>query len=462
MNMEKLSDKILNYCNSSPARFHMPGHKGFIDPHDITELSFSDNLHAPTGAIKELEAHCARTYSADGAFLLVNGSTCGVTGFHIALKSRVSNRPPRVVLGRDAHRSSVFACALSGAHVLGVDVDGYLKPGVIRAQDIEEAIDKENRNSKARLLIDAICITSPNYYGMCADIEAISRLSKKYNALLFVDCAHGAHFPFSERLPDTPSEYADAFVVSTHKTLCALNQTALLLTNGNALKPEAYRNALSMVQTTSPSYPLMLSVERAIQTASDEWERHITRILGVRERLIDNGMNILNANDMRHMDVSRLCISSHGLAKDGFELYRKLECHGIYAEMADMYYVVLITTPADEDIWYDRLIKALNEIRASFNGEKHDESGIFNILPRQDSGFVDVRRAMLESDTEHVPLERAVGRIAASAMGIYPPGSSFVLPGECISEAVVDTMRKAERIGASLFGVFNDNCVCVR
>ncbi len=460
--MESLADEIIKYCNSSPARFHMPGHKGFIDPHDITELSFSDNLHSPTGAIKTLEEHCAEAYSADRAFLLVNGSTCGVTGFHIALKSRVQNRPPRVVLGRDAHRSSVFACALSGAHVLGADVDGGLMPGVIRAQDIEEAINKECRKENTAPLIDAICITSPNYYGMCADIEAISRLSKKYNALLFVDCAHGAHFPFSERLPDTPSEYADAFVVSTHKTLCALNQTAILLTKGNALKPEAYRNALSMVQTTSPSYPLMLSVERAIKTASDEWERHITRIMGIRERLVDNGVNLLNANDTRHMDVSRLCISSRGLAKDGFELYRKLECYGIYAEMADMHYVVLITTPADEDIWYDRLIKALNEIRASFNGEDQYEPEPFNISPRQYSGFVDVRRAMLESDTEHVPLEHAVGRIAASAMGIYPPGSSFVLPGECISQAVVDAMRKAFRMGATLFGVSNGDCVCVR
>ena len=91
-------------------------------------------------------------------------------------------------------------------------------------------------------------------------------------ALLFVDAAHGAHFPFSQALPQNPAGFADAWVNSAHKTLNALGQAALLHI-GPRMPVFAVQRALSLVQTSSPSYLLLASLDWARYTAelNDCW-----------------------------------------------------------------------------------------------------------------------------------------------------------------------------------------------
>ena len=98
----------------------------------------------------------------------------------------------------------------------------------------------------------------------CSDIKAISKICKAHNAGLFVDEAHGAHFPFSTYFPDSAlSCGADVTVTSLHKTLPALTQTALLLTNDLNICG-GLQKMLAVFQTSSPSYVLMSSVETCL------------------------------------------------------------------------------------------------------------------------------------------------------------------------------------------------------
>ena len=81
---ESLQEALGAYEREDCARFHMPGHKGRglagfwrdeLAAWDVTEISRTDNLHAPNGAIAQAQREMARVYAAEQSFLVVNGST---------------------------------------------------------------------------------------------------------------------------------------------------------------------------------------------------------------------------------------------------------------------------------------------------------------------------------------------------------------------------------------------------
>ena len=437
--MNNFSKEIEKYAANTPARFHMPGHKGNLYDYDITELDFSDNLHNPTGIILSLQERCARLYSAQNAFLLVNGSSSGVCAFFVALSLKLG-RAPRILMSRDCHKSAMSGAFFSDAQICGVYPENELG-GTITPNSIENAILSLDDKP------DAIVITSPNYYGMCADTEAIYNIAHKYNALLFVDCAHGAAFPFSKQLPSVPT--CDCFVVSTHKTLEALNQSAILLCSCSLT--EELKTALSMLQTTSPSYPIMMSIENAMNNG-EKYNSHIERIIKFRNTLKNNDIRLISqppsANDC---DITRLCICADNLAEDGYKLSELLKKDNIYVEMADMNCIVCITTPADNDSWYEMLINSLCKIKNNFNGKSHLYKSS-DITIDNKFCYTSVKSAFL-CKSEYVSFENSVNRSAACPIGVYPPGNSIILPNETITEQCINYLVKSRECGGELFGV---------
>ena len=101
--------------------------------------------------------------------------------------------------------------------------------------------------------------------GVVSDIKKISQICHELGVKLFVDEAHGAHFAFCDYFPlGALPNGADVVVTSLHKTLPALTQTALLLTNDLSLQKDL-QYQLSVFQTSSPSYVLMNSVEICLE-----------------------------------------------------------------------------------------------------------------------------------------------------------------------------------------------------
>lgn len=438
--MSRLRDEIKKYTDKNPARFHMPGHKGKLCPEDITELDFSDDLHNPKGGISEIEKMCAAAYSAEKAFLLVNGSTGGICAFCIALALKKKRRP-RILVSRDCHKSFISGAFFADALVCGVFPEDVFS-GCVTAETVKNALDTLSE------LPDAVFITSPNYYGMCADTEAIYNVVHERGVMLFTDAAHGAHFPFSAELPPLP--HADVFTVSTHKTLCAYNQTGILLCNCDM--QDELRTALSMMQTTSPSYPLMLSIEHGIRTAN-RYTEHVQRIRKVRDSLIQNGVKLAEKpSSAKYSDVTRLCI----MCENGYALNEKLISRGIYTEMADLYSVVLITTPDDDDSWYDRLISAACDMRsAQPDFERHILFSANNTAE-----YTSVRCAMM-GDTKPFAISDSLGRVCARAVGIYPPGIATLFPGETVTAEKAKALENALSLGGKLFGTVDDKLLCL-
>ncbi len=274
-----------DFAQGDVARFHMPGHKGrglgrFLPPEaarcDVTELSMTDNLHAPEGCIADTQLAVARAYGARASFLLVNGSTAALQAMLLSLEP-----DDRLLLYRDCHRSAISAAALAGVETV-LETPGFDEAAGLFAMPDADALSA----ALARTGATAVLITSPNAYGYCADLPALSAAAHAHGALLLVDAAHGAHFPFCDALPPGAAGFADLWGHSQHKTLNALTQAATLHLGDCRIPPERVQRALSLLQTTSPSYLLMSSIDWAVfMAARDDWRAHIRRCEALRREI---------------------------------------------------------------------------------------------------------------------------------------------------------------------------------
>lgn len=430
---------LTHYASSSPARFHMPGHKGLLgSPLDVTELSATDNLHSPQNAITALEENFAKAYQARHSFLLVNGSTSGIHAFLLALGTNKT-----IIVSRECHRSIIHGAALCDDEVIFTPAQS--------ASDIETAL-------KTAPSVDAVILTSPDYYGRCADIERIADIVHSHNALLFVDSAHGAHFPFCDELPRFPHEKVDMWCVSAHKTLDALTQSAILnLGSCCPFSVEQIRNVLMLENTSSPSFLLMLSLEKALFNAqSGAWKAHVNRIKAVKERILYT-FDDITPDSFENSDITRLCLDVSRTGNTGYEVALFLEKSNIFCECANETHIILITTPSDLDEWYERLIFALASLE-----RKPVNSSLFTAVPMSAGHFsMSIRKAMF-SEVEYVPLEKCAGRISAVCLGIYPPGSPLVAPGEKMLAETVDYLVKHEEFFSDTYGTVNGCVPCVK
>lgn len=447
-----LYDKLKDYSKSCIYPFHMPGHKrNLIDdiiPYeiDLTEIYDFDNLHGANGCIKSVEKNAANIYSVKHAYMLINGATGGILS---AIRS-LSNYGDKIIVARNCHKSVYNAIELFGLdaeYILPKQDDEFGIFMSVTPEQVEKALNK----SAARLVI----ITSPTYEGVVSDVKSIAKVCHKYGAKLFVDEAHGAHFPFSSEFPqEAVSLGADVAVVSLHKTLPSLTQTALLLTNDDNLTQKLEKN-LAIFETSSPSYILMSSVENCIDYISDNNEnfsKYISNIKRFRHkckelehlRLFENNRNIFD------YDIGKLVISTKDTNITGVELANKLrETHKIELEMAYSDYVIAMTSVCDTANGFNRLSNALLEIDSQIANDLNTNE-VCNYL-----SFLPIK-AIKSSDINSkyelsISLNNAIGKISAEYVWAYPPGIPIIVAGEIINENTIEQINYLLECGVDVY-----------
>ncbi|OQB24236.1 MAG: Arginine decarboxylase [Firmicutes bacterium ADurb.Bin182] len=452
-----LPEMLGSYAVKGAARFHLPGHKGRgmagffreeIAQWDITEIEGADDLYNPSGILQKSQSLCADAFGAKRSFFLVNGSTAGV---HVMMM--IAAKRGSVLLSRDCHRSAISGAFLSGADCRFVmpDYDESLgRYGMPAAKEIDDMLTERPAAT--------VMITSPNYAGMCADIPAIASVVRKHGARLFVDAAHGAHFPFSRHLPVSPAGYADMWVNSAHKTLNALGQAALLHI-ADADDERDVLSALQTVQTSSPSYILMASLDWARHSAKTPglWDGHCEKMIELREKINKlPGIRVLNQTGragVADTDVTRITVDTSRRGITGHEAAEHLLKQNVIPEMADGQSVVFITTPSDDPLWHDMLFEALRTLPYGHKTVPSQQR-----LNASAERVMDIRSAMA-AKTQMVPFSRAAGRIAAQSFGPYPPGIALVTPGERIDKTHIKFLEESE--GRGVFGCFGGTVCCV-
>lgn len=422
--MTLLYDVLKEYSRKNPARFHMPGHKGVFSPIpelreavklDVTEIPSTGNLYTAGEPFDSAQQLWAEKFGFEYCQFLTGGSTMGI---HTAFA--LSCRPgDKVLIDRNCHRSIFNALALLDLEPVYLERPWLSEEGVIGPidpQNVENFL-KQDKNIKT------VCITSPTYAGVLSDIAAIGRIVKTYGGKLLVDGAHGAHLPF---LGLNAFEGADLVVVSAHKTLPAMGQTALLFVNG--FDADLVRLRASLYGTSSPSYPLMASLDGALQWmengGEESYRQAAVRVSQLRKKFpcLDEGLSL---------DPTRLTVK----VKDGPSFARELERMGIYPEMEDGGHVVFICTPQDLEENFDRLENGLEALKTSM--------GDCPALPAPPlpERVLSVRQALF-SASALCPLEACEGKISACQIAPYPPGVPVVAPGEMISKKELAYFRQ--------------------
>ena len=391
------------FSDTDPLRMHMPGHKGKGLPGweqlaqiDFTELPPTGNLYEDGGAIGQAEILWAKAFGMQECLMLTCGSTQGIHSA-LTLTCLVGST---LLVDRNCHRSVYHTMALLD-----------LTP-VYLMEKTPQGVEKILENNAE---IKTVCITSPDYYGRLYDVAGISEVCHRFGAKLMVDGAHGAHLAF---LGIDHYRGADLVVCSAHKTLPALGQAALLF-SGGAYSGEDLRRAASIHGTSSPSYPILASMDLArawmeSETGQNGYQMACCRVKEMRRKF--------PALDGENLDPGRLTLR----VKDGYEVERVLQEQGIWPEMADRGHVVFIVTGADSMEDLDRLEHALDSIELQADDLQYPTPPEPEIVLRP--------RQALFSAAEELHLEDCAGKISACQIAPYPPGVPVVAPGEIISK----------------------------
>jgi len=474
-----LFDAMVSLAESHKVSFHTPGHKSgkgistrfrkFVGPRifsiDLTTLDEVDSLQNPTGVIKEAQELAAKACGADRSYFLVNGTTVG----NHAMVAATTGPGDRVLIARNCHRSVLTGLIVSGAHPIFFQpaFDRDLKLTLnMTFETVKQAVDA-NPNSRALL------ITSPNYYGLCADIEKIIPYAHEKGLIVLMDEAHGPHLKFNPKLPKCALETgADMCVQSTHKIVGGMTQASMLHAKTGRVNIDDVTNTLKLLQTTSPSYILMASLDLARMQMATEGKKLLNRTIKLAEEAraeIDKITGITSFSKerakqagMADMDVTKLTITVSELGLSGYTVSHMLNTRfGIQVEMADPFHVLVIVSIGDRQDDLNRLVEALRMIAV--------ETGLQGTLlpldrvhpPQLMNRFAMTPREAFYSDTEMISINQTIGRVAAEIVTVYPPGIPLLVPGEEISKDAIDYLQNMAGLGAIIDGL-NENNSLVR
>lgn len=374
--------------------FHTPGHKN--GKWDITELAYSDNLSCPRCCILTAERDIARILGARASFILTDGSTCGVLSMLYAAK-RAGVKT--VAVKRDTHKSFWNGCATLG-----------LTPVVYADKDLETTIQS----------VDAIFITSPDYYGKVAPLRDIRRLRDKHGKLLLIDGAHGGHLHFDKAL--YAGAYADMWVDGVHKSLPALTQGAIVSARTEKCA-DLLRESVAVFRTTSPSYPIMASVEYAVKYPENK----------VLPMLVRDLANAYPKRVQVKDDWTKVCVR---VGVRAFEAQPALEKRGVYPEFCDGENVCFYLSPATTKRAFRVLKRSVAWLCNTFAlGEEKRVQSVHTPLVDMENG-----------ETEWVNLENAVGKICAADCGLFPPCTPLIGKGERILDEHVRLLKAAPNV----------------
>lgn len=442
--------KQLQYKEDYP--FHMPGHKRNlkIDPLldaisqiDITEITGFDDLHHPEEMIRELMDDLKQIYGTKESYLLVNSSTAG----NLAAIAALCNIGDKILVARNCHKSVYHAIELLGLDPIYIypEIDEYGICKGITKEQIENIITKETS-------IKAMVLVSPTYEGRVSDIEGISDVLHRNNIPLIVDEAHGAHFIYHEAFPESAANSgADIVIQSLHKTLPAFTQTGLLHLCTDCVTREMMQKKLSILQSSSPSYVLIASIEQCIHICNENrgyFQQYYEKLWILREKLEELKYIKLVPTD----DIGKLVFSVKDTTISGEELFEILrDNYHLEMEMSELYYVIAMTSVCDTQEGYDRLYQALKEIDSEITKKNTEYLFLENDF-HQNKKMLKPEEAATK-DRIQIDYDDAKDEIAAEFIFLYPPGIPLVVPGEVIDKYVIDKIRQYEQYNMKVIGL---------
>ena len=417
--------------------FHMPGHKADAEfkkyfpvaDIDVTELSYSDNLACPEGVIAEAQKDIASILGAAHSYILTDGSSLGV----LSMMYAAAKRGTKVIVSRNCHQSVWNACILFG--VEPVIVQGKTENGVILPPE-PEVVSRLIVND---VTISGMIVTSPDYYGNIAPLKEYAEVLKKHGRIFMVDGAHGAHLAFEPEREGYAGVYADVWVDGAHKTLSTLTQGAILNVCDTDLIADI-EEGLSLMRTTSPSYPIMASVEYGVKRLANN-----PKLLAAAKAAVEPIRKTKNITLYPSADWTKVVVDCEPFKVSADLVAEALEKKNIYCEFSDGRYLLFYISPSVTQADVKLLIKS---VKSALSSKKIAGSYRHKVAIAPTSRTYSFQYALRQT-TEWVDLSDAVGRMSACNIGITPPCIPVCVTGEIITAAAVRALSVGKTYGLS-------------
>lgn len=475
MQDQSIYEKLREYAKSDAYPFHMPGHKRKVDwisdvyDIDITEIDGFDDLHHADGILEEGMARMANAVGAKKSYYIVNGSTCGI----LAAIYAACPQGATVAVARNTHKSVAHAIMLRGlkpTYIYPQNVDNLCISGQIIPKDVEKAYEQSPE-------IAAVILTSPTYEGIVSNIRQIADVVHVHGGVLIVDEAHGAHLPYANHGANQEETYlpysavregADIVIQSLHKTLPCLTQSAAFHICSDRVSVKKIERALHIFETSSPSYVLMAGMDLCVRYMQGEGKKKLQMLTDRLQLFYERSESWkqlwflypkIKSADMIGIpiaDYTKIVFGAKGYKNAGRKLHEILrDRYHLQPEMSAPDYVILMTMLTDTEEGFLRLEAALSEI----NDELECGSLVWErTTSAYPSAFVPLELVMLpleaaEAPVIQVPFFESVGKISAETVYVYPPGCPFLMPGEKISEELLEIVRYYRTSGMELYGM---------
>lgn len=470
-----LVEAMLKYKHEDVYPLHTPGHKGGRGMErllrqemgasvamDVSLMSELDDIHEPESYIKEAQDLAARTYGSDACFWCVNGTSQAI---HAMLMTAL-NPGEKLLLPRNAHRSVAGGLILGGIEAVYLQPE-YSEEFGLMLQVTPAAIEA---TLAADSSIKAVLLTSPNYYGVAADVQAIADICHAHGAVLLVDEAHGPHLGFSEALPPSALQGgADACAQSTHKILGAMTQCSMLQVQGARLDLQRAVDVMSILTTTSPNYLLMASLDAARAQVQAHGAEMAEAAVGAAGKLravcrAHAGLKVLEEGDCGglRLDSTKVTVNFASWGYTGVEVGEALRRERVAVELVDAQNVLFLVTYADVTSDYDAALARIDAVLSKLERHKREP------LVAQTIGTVPVTSsAMKLRDVFYAPkravsLEAAVGCVCGEQVSFYPPGIPVLLPGEVITREIVGYCKAMKALGLPVSGPADSELKSIR
>jgi arginine decarboxylase len=481
-----LLDALLDRTNHPHSPFYAPGHKGGqgisaplvellgaqVFRSDLPELPELDNLFNPEGVIAEAQNLAAEAFGAEHTRFLANGSTCGIIAAIVA----TCGPGDKIILPRNIHSSAISGLILSGA------IPIFVNPEYNSDWDIANCITPESLAAALTQHPDAkaVMVVYPTYHGVCGDLRAIAKITHQYNIPLLVDEAHGAHFNFHPNLPESAlSAGADLTVQSIHKTLGAMTQASMLHVKGSRVDIQKINRALQLVQSTSPSYILLASLDAARQQIALHGKELMTQTLLLAQKARSgisqipglSVLELLNTPGFVDLDQTRLTVKVSDLGLTGFAADEILHSQlGVTAELPMPQHLTFIISLGNTESDIDNLVKGFQNLT------QYQEGGHGGTAPTTAGGHggtapttagghggtapttqnyshspLSPREAFF-SPMETVAADKACDRLSAELICPYPPGIPVLMPGEIITPKALEYLQQILIDGGKITG----------
>ncbi len=472
-------DALQAWVDKSHAPFYTPGHKRGVGMNrvvkdrwgaavfgfDLPELPRLDNLQAPVGVIRSAQALAAEVFGARQTWFLVNGSTAGV----IAAILATCGEGEKIILPRNIHTSAIAGIVHAGA------VPIFITPAYDRRSDLAHSVTPAAVKFALEQHPDAkaVMVVYPTYYGACGDLAAISAIVHSYQIPLLVDEAHGAHFGFHPDLPPTAlAAGADLAVQSTHKLLGSLTQSAMLHLNSDQIDPDRITQALRSIQSTSPSYLLLASLDAARHQMALQGGELMTQTIELAEIARTNiskikGLSVVEIDEptpgLIYLDRTRLTVTVTGLNLTGFTADEIMtDRFGVVAELPSLRHLTFIISLGNtrEDI--DRLVWAFTELATNHAEAKCLELPSIDPPTKILSEMVMTPRQADRARHIRISIDDAIGKISAESICPYPPGIPVLVPGEIITREAIDYLRSILALGGEVVGCSDSDLAAIK